>query len=52
MVDQYFDGTDELGIFWADPALEILWPGESPTVSERDATCPMLADVPEENLPL
>ena len=52
MVDQYFDGTDELGIFWADPALEILWPGENPIVSERDQTCPALADVPEENLPL
>jgi dTDP-4-dehydrorhamnose 3,5-epimerase len=52
MVDQYFDGTDELGIYWADPALEIVWPVEDPVVSERDAKCPMLAEVPEENLPL
>lgn len=52
MVDQYFDGTDELGISYDDPALEIPWPEGERVVSERDAKCPMLADVPEENLPL
>jgi dTDP-4-dehydrorhamnose 3,5-epimerase len=52
MVDQYFDGTDELGIMWSDPALEVIWPSDSPIVNERDQTNPMLADVPEENLPL
>jgi dTDP-4-dehydrorhamnose 3,5-epimerase len=53
MVDQSFDGTDELGVYYDDPAMEISWPfEEAPTVSERDQNCPMLADVPEENLPL
>ncbi len=52
MVDQAFDGTDEHSIFWDDPALEITWPVEvEPVVSERDQKSPMLADVPEENLP-
>lgn len=52
MVDQEFDGTDEHSIFWDDPALEITWPVEiQPVVSERDQNSPMLADVPEENLP-
>lgn len=52
MVDQYFDGSDELGILFDDPSLEIPWPGGERIVSERDQSNPMLADVPEENLPL
>ena len=53
MVDQTFDGTDELGVYFDDPALEITWPfSEEPTLSERDKACPMLAEVQEENLPL
>jgi len=53
MVDQYFDGTDELGIYYDDPALEITWPFEvEPVVSDRDRDCPMLAEIPEENLPI
>ncbi len=53
MVDQTFDGTDELGVYYDDPALEITWPfGQEPLLSERDKTCPMLAEVTEENLPL
>lgn len=52
LVDQEFDGTDEHSIFWDDPALEIEWPLEiQPVISERDQNSPMLADVPEENLP-
>ncbi|HVL32084.1 MAG TPA: dTDP-4-dehydrorhamnose 3,5-epimerase [Actinomycetota bacterium] len=53
MVDQYFDGTDELGIYFDDPALEIAWPIDvEPILSLRDRELPMLADIPEENLPL
>lgn len=52
MVDQYFDGTDELGIHWEDPSLEIPWPEGPKIISERDQGCPPLADVTEENLPL
>ncbi|MFN2615429.1 MAG: dTDP-4-dehydrorhamnose 3,5-epimerase family protein [Actinomycetota bacterium] len=53
MVDQYFDGTDELGIYYDDPALEIEWPTDvEPILSDRDRELPMLADIAEENLPL
>jgi dTDP-4-dehydrorhamnose 3,5-epimerase len=52
MVDQYFDGTDELGIYYDEPALEITWPVEhEPTLSDRDKNLPMLLDIAEENLP-
>lgn len=52
MVDQFFDGTDELGIYYDDPALEIAWPTEvEPILSERDKGLPMLIDIAEENLP-
>lgn len=51
MVDQYFDGTDELGIYYADPGLAIPWPSEQPTVSQRDSTCPLMVDIEEDNLP-
>jgi dTDP-4-dehydrorhamnose 3,5-epimerase len=52
MVDQYFDGTDELGIFYDEPAMEITWPTDvEPILSDRDKTLPMLLDIAEENLP-
>lgn len=51
LVDQYFDGSDELGVRYNDPALGIPWPEGEPILSERDLANPLLADVPEENLP-
>src|SRR2546423_3534065 len=43
LVDEYYDGADELGIRWDDPALGIDWGLASPpTVSERDAQNPPL----------
>jgi len=36
-VTEYWDPNDELGCHWADPELEILWPTDSPRVSDRDA---------------
>lgn len=33
-----FDGTDEFGCHWADAALGLEWPCESPLLSERDRT--------------
>jgi dTDP-4-dehydrorhamnose 3,5-epimerase len=51
MVDQYFDGTDELGIYYEDPGLNVGWPDGERIVSERDATCPMMAEIEEDNLP-
>lgn len=41
----YYDPTDEIGVRWNDPALSIAWPIASPTVSEKDAALPALADL-------
>jgi dTDP-4-dehydrorhamnose 3,5-epimerase len=51
MVDQYFDGSDEFGVRYDDPALAIGWPEGERIVSDRDRENPLLADIPEENLP-
>lgn len=48
--DLYAPG-DEYGIFWADPAIDIVWPIENPILSEKDAANPLLNDVPEAHLP-
>lgn len=51
MVDQYFDGSDELGVRYGDPALGVPWPEGEQVLSERDLTNPLLAEIPEENRP-
>lgn len=51
IVDNYYDNSDELGIAWNDPALNIDWGLENPTISQRDAQNPRLADVPHSELP-
>jgi dTDP-4-dehydrorhamnose 3,5-epimerase len=46
LVDEYYDGADELGIRWDDPALGIDWGlPAAPTVSERDAKNPLLSAI-------
>jgi dTDP-4-dehydrorhamnose 3,5-epimerase len=43
LVDEYYDGADELGIRWDDPGLGIDWGLQgAPTVSERDAKNPLI----------
>lgn len=52
MVDQHFDGTDELGIYYDDPALGLTWPfEEEPILSDRDKNLPLLIDIADENIP-
>lgn len=52
VVDNYYDGADELGVAWNDPALGLDWKvSTTPIVSERDAANPMLADLPNDQLP-
>ena len=46
LVDNYYNGQDELGIAWNDPTLNIDWGVEHPVLSERDAKNPFLQDVP------
>lgn len=38
LVDQEFDGSDEYGIVWNDPSLNIEWELKTPVLSERDST--------------
>jgi len=51
LVTNFYDGSDELGFAWDDPAVAVAWPagpaanGGRPIVSERDATNPRLADL-------
>ena len=37
---------------WNDAALAIDWPIGHPSLSEKDANAPFLADVPEDRLPI
>ncbi|HET7035730.1 MAG TPA: dTDP-4-dehydrorhamnose 3,5-epimerase [Thermomicrobiaceae bacterium] len=41
----------EHGIRWDDPSLAIQWPVQAPILSPKDAGAPLLADIPEEDLP-
>lgn len=51
LVDQYFDGSDELGIRWDDPAVGIDWPAGDRILSERDRSNPLLSEIDPENRP-
>jgi len=46
----YDPGTDA-GIRWNDAAFGIDWPVSAPTLSDKDAKAPLLADVAPERLP-
>jgi len=39
------------GIRWDDPAIGVAWPVTEPTLSGKDREAPLLADVPEGELP-
>ena len=45
---QLYDGSDDRGIRWNDPAIGIEWPlaGMTPQLSGKDADAPLLADAP------
>jgi len=51
LVTGEFDGTDELGFRWDDPAAAVPWPpvpgtpGGRPILSDRDRSSPSLADL-------
>jgi dTDP-4-dehydrorhamnose 3,5-epimerase len=45
-VSSYYDGALERGFRWDDPEVAIPWPdGVEHSVSERDATAPLLAEI-------
>lgn len=47
----YYAPTDEHGILWVDPALNITWGITKPILSARDARNLPLAEIPEKFLP-
>ena len=47
----YYAPSDDYGILWNDPALDIDWGALSPALSQRDANNPRLADVQRKFLP-
>jgi dTDP-4-dehydrorhamnose 3,5-epimerase len=51
LVDNYYDGSDELGVAWNDPALGVTWGIGNPTLSPRDLQNPQLKDIPHHQLP-
>ncbi|MEZ4711124.1 MAG: dTDP-4-dehydrorhamnose 3,5-epimerase [Caldilineaceae bacterium] len=51
VVDNYYNGADELGVAWNDPALAINWGIANPLISERDRLNPRLAEIAPEKMP-
>ncbi len=43
-VDQYYSQPHDRGIRWDDPEIGIIWPVESPILSEKDRQHPFLRD--------
>ena len=55
--DDFYRGDDQRGILWNDPQIGIEWPingftSEELILAEKDRLAPLLADVPEELLPV
>jgi dTDP-4-dehydrorhamnose 3,5-epimerase len=52
IVDNYYDGSDELGLAWNDPHVAVPWrPEGEPIISGRDAANPRFEDIPFDALP-
>ncbi|MFQ5578447.1 MAG: dTDP-4-dehydrorhamnose 3,5-epimerase family protein [Anaerolineae bacterium] len=51
LVDNYYDGSDEHGVAWNDPTLNLPWGVKEPVLSPRDLENPFLADIPPGSLP-
>jgi len=47
----YYDPSDEFGISWDDPLLDINWPEGKRNISKKDSGLPFLSDVNSKNLP-
>lgn len=47
MVDNYYDGGDELGVAWDDRSLAVPWGVDAPILSGRDQKNPLLQEIPE-----
>jgi dTDP-4-dehydrorhamnose 3,5-epimerase len=47
----YFDGTDDRGVLWNDPAIGIDWQTAEPILSDKDKRYLPLNEIAHENLP-
>lgn len=47
LVDNYYDGDDELGVAWNDPQLAIPWGADAPLLSARDQANPTVDQIPD-----
>ena len=45
LVSAEYDGSDEHGVAWDDPSLNLPWPGAQPRLSARDQNNPRLAEL-------
>ena len=45
IVDNYYNGDDELGVAWNDPALNVEWQASDPVLSNRDLQNPSFAEL-------
>ena len=52
LVDNYYDGADELGVAWNDPTLAVPWQVDTPLLSARDETNPAYGDIAPEKMPV
>ncbi len=50
-VTDFYDQSDEYGIIWNDPDINIDWPIQEPLLSDRDLAAPSLREI-EERLPV
>ncbi len=51
LVNNYYDGSDECGVAWNDPQINMPWGIETPLMSPRDQKSRFLKDIPKEELP-
>ena len=47
----YYDPSNEGGLFWRDPMVDIQWPIDNPVINERDNQFPMLSDISTNRMP-
>lgn len=52
MCTRVYDKAADAGVRWDDPAIGIDWPVANPSLSEKDARAPLLAQVAQERLPV
>jgi dTDP-4-dehydrorhamnose 3,5-epimerase len=51
VVDNYYDGSDELGVAWNDPAFGLEWASSEPVISKRDQNNRRLDQIDPADLP-